>query len=58
MKHIDPVCGMVIKEGTAKGSLEYKGKIYYFCSIECLEEFKKNPEKHLKEGSTHKMTNK
>jgi len=24
MKHIDPVCGMVVKEETAKGTYEYK----------------------------------
>ncbi len=50
MKHIDPVCGMVVKEETAKGTYEYGGKNYYFCSTYCLEEFKKNSEKYLKEG--------
>ena len=58
MKHSDPVCGMVVKEETAKGNFDYKGKIYYFCSIECLGEFKKDPEKYIKKGSSHKMTNK
>lgn len=55
MKHLDPVCGMVVKEENAKGTYEYNGKIYYFCSISCLEEFKKDPEKFLKEGPSHPM---
>jgi Cu+-exporting ATPase len=50
MKHIDPVCGMVVKEETAKATYEYHGKTYYFCSEECLNEFKADPEKYIKEG--------
>ncbi|ACI17522.2 MAG TPA: YHS domain-containing protein [Coprothermobacter proteolyticus] len=50
MKHIDPVCGMVVKEETAKGTYEYKGTTYYFCSESCLNAFKADPEKYLKEG--------
>ena len=55
MKHIDPVCGMVVKEETAKAKYEYNGKTYYFCSTECLSEFKKDPEKYL--NSTEKKRN-
>jgi len=58
MKHIDPVCGMIVKEETAKGSFEYKGKTYYFCSANSLEETKKYPEKYLKDASLNKMPNK
>lgn len=58
MKHIDPVCGMIVKEDSAKGTFEYNGKTYYFCSEFCLEEFKKNPEKYLKKEAFHKMTGK
>jgi Cu+-exporting ATPase len=58
MKHIDPVCGMIVKEENAEGSFEYKGKTYYFCSANCLEEFKKDPEKYFKDGSLNKMPNK
>jgi YHS domain-containing protein len=46
MKHIDPVCGMVVKEENSL-NFEYKGKIYYFCSEFCYEKFKKDPEKYL-----------
>jgi YHS domain-containing protein len=48
MKHIDPVCGMVVKEEeVAKTAYEYKGETYYFCCAECEKEFKKDPEKYL-----------
>ncbi|BAL80316.1 YHS domain-containing protein [Caldisericum exile] len=58
MKHIDPVCGMIVKEETAKVTFEYNGKTYYFCSDFCFEEFKKNPEKYLKEGPDKNAMNK
>ncbi len=43
---VDPVCGMGVTENT-EWKIEYKGKIYYFCSEGCLNEFKKNPEKYI-----------
>lgn len=46
MKHIDPVCGMVVKEEKSL-NFEYNGKKYYFCSQFCYEKFKENPEKYL-----------
>jgi len=49
---------MIIKEENAEGIFEYKGKTYYFCSANCLEEFKKDPEKYHKDGSLNKMPNK
>ncbi len=58
MKHIDPVCGMVVKEETAKATYDYKGKNYYFCSTTCEEEFKKNPEKYLNEKDPKSMPHK
>lgn len=42
----DPVCKMIIEKHEAKAFFEYKGKVYFFCSEECKEEFKKNPEKY------------
>jgi multidrug efflux pump subunit AcrA (membrane-fusion protein)/YHS domain-containing protein len=47
----DPVCGMNIDEDRAKTEgrfLEYGGKIYYFCEPQCLEDFRKEPERYLK----------
>lgn len=48
MMAIDPVCKMVVNEKEAAATYEYKGKIYYFCAVECKENFAKNPEKFLK----------
>lgn len=42
----DPVCGMKIEPETAYSSLEYEGRVVYFCSKHCEEEFRKNPEKY------------
>ena len=39
----DPVCGMVIDEKTARGTGEFQGETYYFCSENCLETFNQNP---------------
>jgi P-type Cu+ transporter len=48
----DPVCGMDVEPKNAAGKSEYKGKIYYFCSLGCKKEFEKNPEKFLDISST------
>ncbi len=45
MKHLDFVCKMRVDEEHAI-KYEYNGKIYYFCSEECLEAFKENPERY------------
>jgi Cu+-exporting ATPase len=41
----DPVCGMTIDAETARGTSEYDGEIYHFCSKICLESFNQNPAK-------------
>ena len=43
----DPVCGMFVEE--KKDSIRYdvKGKEYFFCSNQCLNEFRQ-PEKELR----------
>ncbi|MCB4791570.1 MAG: YHS domain-containing protein [Elusimicrobia bacterium] len=45
-----PVLGVKINEAT-KVSYEYKGKMYDFCCKECVDIFKKNPDKYIREGS-------
>lgn len=45
----DPVCKMLVSEKTAKWSIEYKGKKYFFCAPGCKKAFEENPEKYLKE---------
>ena len=49
MHSIDPVCGMEVDENTPYKTI-YKGKVYRFCSLQCLEAFKANPEYYLKHG--------
>jgi YHS domain-containing protein len=44
---IDPVCGMEVDEKSAPATLEYQGKIYYFCSPGCKAAFTKNPDRYL-----------
>jgi P-type Cu+ transporter len=43
----DPVCNMDVEPATARGSAEYKGKTYYFCSPQCVRRFNAEPEKYL-----------
>ncbi|MEM2995680.1 MAG: copper-translocating P-type ATPase [Candidatus Bathyarchaeia archaeon] len=43
---IDPVCGMKITPETAYSKIEYEGRMVYFCSKHCEEEFKKNPKRY------------
>lgn len=41
-----PVSGDVLK-GDEKYTYEYKGTTYRFCCPQCVEEFKKDPEKYI-----------
>ncbi|HWF03045.1 MAG TPA: heavy metal translocating P-type ATPase [Candidatus Angelobacter sp.] len=43
----DPVCNMDVDPAKARGSSEYKGKTYYFCSQSCVQKFSADPEKYL-----------
>ncbi|HET9839146.1 MAG TPA: heavy metal translocating P-type ATPase [Candidatus Angelobacter sp.] len=43
----DPVCGMFVVPEKARGSSEYKGQRFYFCSPRCVERFNADPEKYL-----------
>lgn len=45
----DPVCGMIAKE---EFKYEFKGKIFYFCSDLCKNEFQNSPDKYLKRRRT------
>jgi len=49
-KHLvtDPVCGMKIDLETAYSKIEHEGRVIYFCSRMCEEEFKRNPKKYTK----------
>jgi Cu+-exporting ATPase len=41
---IDVVCGMEVDPTDAPGQAEHQGKIFYFCSEGCLEEFQEDPD--------------
>ncbi|HWG38939.1 MAG TPA: HAD-IC family P-type ATPase, partial [Candidatus Acidoferrales bacterium] len=43
----DPVCHMDVDPAKARGSAEYKGQTYYFCSPRCVERFQAEPERYL-----------
>ena len=43
----DPVCNMDVDPATARGSAEYKGKMYFFCCQQCERRFNAEPEKYL-----------
>ena len=43
----DPVCGMTIKPADAVDTMEYEGTTYYFCSRDCAESFREEPEDYV-----------
>ena len=48
----DPVCGMEVTYETAQARSEYNGQTYYFCSLDCKEQFDQNPEKYVAQDET------
>lgn len=44
----DPVCGMTVNRSNAAGSISHDGKGYFFCSQGCLQKFRSDPQKYLK----------
>ncbi len=48
---IDPVCGMTVQPEKAAGSVEYEGRIYYFCSTHCLNKFRADSESFLRRAA-------
>lgn len=42
------VCGSELPDNTALISTKYQGQIHYFCELECLQDFKKEPDHFLK----------
>jgi len=49
--HEDPVCKMVVREGSEAGKWEYKGTTYYFCNPNCLKRFQAETERFLETES-------
>ena len=46
---IDPVCGMQVQESAAY-RLEHAGQTIRFCSAGCLEKFRADPGRYLKQA--------
>lgn len=46
---------MTVEPDSAAGSFEYKGVIYYFCSLHCLQKFREAPEQFLRKGAAPPM---
>lgn len=44
---LDPVCGMKVAQDQTSYKSNYQGLQYIFCSSNCLERFKKNPDQYL-----------
>jgi Cu+-exporting ATPase len=44
----DPVCGMEISPKNAAATSTYQGQTFYFCKVECQEQFQQNPERYAK----------
>jgi len=47
-KNLDPVCGMEIPDPDSALAFEYKGTTHYFCSKNCRERFRADPEQYLR----------
>lgn len=46
-KAFDVVCGMELDPTQARLHSEYKGSVYYFCSLVCQSHFADDPEKYV-----------
>lgn len=47
----DPVCGMSVDPARANATLEFSGKVYYFCCAGCRDKFSANPASYLRPQS-------
>jgi Cu+-exporting ATPase len=43
----DPVCGMQVDPSLADAQMVYEGQAYSFCSAECLQKFRDNPQQDV-----------
>jgi Cu+-exporting ATPase len=50
----DPVCGMDVTYETAQARSEHDGQTYYFCSLDCKEQFDRNPEHYVQHEELHR----
>ncbi|HEX6467085.1 MAG TPA: YHS domain-containing protein [Terriglobales bacterium] len=45
--HTDPVCQMQVWEEDAVATAQQSGRTYYFCSQQCADTFKRDPQKYM-----------
>ncbi len=43
----DPVCGMQVAAESSAAKCDYRGQTYYFCSRNCVEKFRAEPERYV-----------
>jgi YHS domain-containing protein len=43
----DPVCGRDVAITRAPASTDYAGTTYFFCSLECQQDFERQPELYV-----------
>jgi adenylate cyclase len=44
IRHLDPVCRMLVEEGREAGSFRYADTLYRFCSLDCARRFLHEPD--------------
>ena len=44
---VDPVCGTELERTDAEAAADYRGTVYYFCSMACKERFIAAPERYV-----------
>jgi Cu+-exporting ATPase len=52
---IDPVCGMTVDPARAAGSHTHQGKTYSFCSQDCRDKFRADPQRYLNPASSKRV---
>jgi Cu+-exporting ATPase len=43
----DPVCGREVAITRAAASEDYAGTTYYFCSLQCQQDFERQPDRYV-----------
>jgi YHS domain-containing protein len=50
MERRDPVCGMELQPGQEEASVNYQGRGYHFCSVECRQTFERDPARYASQA--------
>jgi Cu+-exporting ATPase len=52
----DPVCGMSVVPEKAAGSVDHAGRTYHFCSRHCVEKFRAEPGRYVRDARSAQVT--